>query len=75
MDLSTPYEERHCSFFVGIQTDNGKGFTTWWDSPRSTLFEKVCDHYGASRRTIPFGASTYNSAVESSHRIIEDECY
>jgi len=59
---------------VGIQTDNGKEFTTWFDSPRRTLFEKVCDHYGAARRTIPFRASTSNSAVESSHRLIEDEC-
>jgi len=58
---------------VGIHTDNGTGFTTWGDSPRRTLFEKVCDQYGAARRTIPFGASTFNSAVESSHRLIEDE--
>jgi len=60
---------------VAIHTDNGKEFTTWWDSPCRTLFEKVCDHYGASRRTIRFGASPYNSGVESSHRLIEDECY
>jgi len=37
--------------------------------------KKHAIQYGAARRTIPFGASTYNSAVESSHRLIEDECY
>ena len=64
-----------CLHDVAIQTDNGKEFTTWWDSPKETLFEQVIARHGATHRRIPFGACTYNSMVEASHRLIETECY
>jgi len=43
--------------------------------PVSRCLSRYARSHGAARRTIPFGASTYNSAVESAHRLIEDECY
>ena len=45
------------------------------DSPKETLFEQVIARHGATHRRIPFGACTYNSMVEASHRLIETECY
>ena len=60
---------------VTIQTDNGTEFTTWWQSPKITLFEEMIDVCGAQRRCNPIGACTFNSAVESFHRTIEIECY
>lgn len=56
------------------QTDNGKEFTTWWDSPKQTLFEKVVARHNVECRHIPFGSPTHNSDVEAAHKLIELEC-
>ena len=60
---------------VTIQTDNGKEFTTWFDSDKLSGFELVVLDKGATIRHIPFGAKTYQSDVEVTHRLIEDELY
>lgn len=58
-----------------IQTDNGCEFTTPWNSLKKSGFTKVLDMHNIIHRLIPPGASTYNSDVETSHRIIEEEFY
>ena len=42
---------------------------------RETLFEQRLAHENILRTTIPPGACTYQSHVEASHRLIEDELY
>lgn len=64
------------SIEITIQTDNGTEFTSPWNSLKKTLFTKVIElSFGCSHKTIPVGAKTYQSDVESSHRLIEDEFY
>ncbi len=59
-----------------IQTDNGTEFTSTWNSLKKTLFSKIIEKIFKSKHyTIPPGAKTYQSDVETSHRIIEDEFY
>ena len=58
-----------------IQTDNGREFTSWYKTEKKSLFEMALAQRIVTHRRIPFRACTYNSMVESSHRLIEDECY
>lgn len=59
-----------------IQTDNGTEFTSTWNSNKKTLFTKIIEEqFGSKHKTIPPGAKTYQSDVETSHRLIEDEFY
>jgi len=58
-----------------IQTDNGAEFTSTWNSGKHSAFEKWVDAYFAGYSNIPPGASTYQSDVETFHRLIEDEFY
>ncbi len=61
---------------IQIQTDNGTEFTSPWNSLKKTLFTKVIEiSFSSKHKTIPIGAKTFQSDVESSHRIIEDEFY
>ena len=61
---------------ITIQTDNGTEFTAPWNSLEKTLFTKVIElSFTSTHKTIPAGAKTYQSDVESSHRLIEDEFY
>ncbi len=60
---------------ICVQTDNGKEFTTWFDSDKETLFEQRLTHENIPHRKIPPGACTHQSHVEASHRLIEDELY
>mgnify|MGYP003063948442 CR=1 FL=1 len=61
---------------ITIQTDNGTEFTAPWNSLKKTLFTQVIElSFSFSHKTIPAGAKTYQSDVESSHRLIEDEFY
>ncbi|AGT44738.1 hypothetical protein TPE_2264 [Treponema pedis str. T A4] len=61
---------------VTIQTDNGTEFTAPWNSLKKTLFTKIIElSFRSTHKTIPVGAKTYQSDVESSHRLIEDEFY
>jgi transposase len=58
-----------------IQTDNGGEFTSSWNSGKRSACEKFVDAYFAGYSNIPPGASTYQSDVETFHRLIEDEFY
>ena len=58
-----------------FQTDNGKEFVS--DSiKRMSFFEEIATiKYGAAVHRIPPARPTYNSDVETVHRLIEDEFY
>ena len=61
---------------VEFQSDNGSEFIGSWNRKRSkTPFEIIVGSYKAETTQIPPGRSTYNSDVEASHRLIEDELY
>ena len=58
-----------------IQTDNGKEFTNGFNqkvSDFTKIIENICK---MKHRLIPPGAKTWQSDVETSHRLIEDELY
>lgn len=59
-----------------IQTDNGSEFTTPWNSLKKSRFTRLVTHLlGSKHNLIPPGAKTWQSDVETSHRLIEDELY
>lgn len=59
-----------------IQTDNGTEFTTPWNSIKKSGFTKVIEnHEEMIHKLIPPGAKTYQSDVETSHNLIEEEFY
>ena len=59
-----------------IQTDNGTEFTSPWNTLKKTIFTLFIEKAArAEHRLIPPGAKTWQSDVESSHRLIEDELY
>lgn len=61
---------------IVFQTDNGTEFTTPWNSLKRSPFTKAIEHIiQAQHRLIPPGAKTWQSDVETSHRLIEDEFY
>jgi len=59
---------------VKIQTDNGKEFTNGYLNKKSD-FTKIIEEFCIGHRLIPPGAKTWQSDVETSHRLIEDELY
>lgn len=59
---------------VKIQTDNGKEFTNGYFARKSD-FTKIIEEFCRVHRLIPPGAKTWQSDVETSHRLIEDELY
>lgn len=61
---------------VEFQSDNGSEFIGAWNKRHGkTLFEAVIDNFKSRTSQIPPARCTYNSDVEASHRIIEDEFY
>lgn len=59
-----------------IQTDNGTEFVSGWNSLATSPFTNAVEQiWCAEHRTIPPGAKTWQSDVETSHRLIEDEFY
>ena len=59
-----------------IQTDNGTEFVNTRDALADTLFKQVVRRNGITKhKTIPPGAKTWQSEVETSHWIIEKEFY
>ena len=61
---------------VTVQTDNGTEFTCRYQSrKKKSLFENALREYKVGYARIPPACCTFNSAVESAHRLIEDECY
>ncbi len=61
---------------ITVQTDNGAEFTVrHLSKTRTSGFEQALIQAGVEYRRIPPGHCTWNSSVESSHRLIEDEFY
>lgn len=61
---------------ITFQTDNGTEFTTPWNSVELSAFTRAIVHLLHARHVlIPPGAKTWQSDVETSHRLIEDEFY
>ncbi len=58
-----------------IQTDNGVEFIHGWNNSNGSNFTKTVEKYSMRHFRIPPGACTYNSDVETSHRLIEDDFY
>ena len=60
---------------IKIQTDNGTEFHNLNGSLETSQFEKVCNHFEVPMLRIPPAAPTFNSDVETFHRLVEDEFY
>ena len=61
---------------VTVQTDNGSEFIGSWQSREPSAFTKVVEQaYGATHHSIPPGAHTYQSDVETFHGTIEKELF
>ena len=60
---------------ITIQTDNGTEFVPPPNSKKTSMFEKTVKSFGANIRQIPPASPTFNSDVETFHRLIEDEFY
>ena len=59
-----------------IQTDNGSEFIGSWNAKKDSAFTKTVQSVkGLEHHTIPPGAHTWQSDVETAHRLIEDEFY
>jgi transposase-like protein len=58
-----------------IQTDNGVEFIQNWQMIEESIFTLAIKNYKSEHRLIPPGAKTWQSDVESSHRLIEDDFY
>ena len=58
-----------------IQTDNGVEFIQNMHTRSFSLFTHYAEQHFLIHRTIPVGAKTWQSDVETSHRLIEDEFY
>jgi hypothetical protein len=58
------------------QTDNGSEFTGSWNAGNDSIFTKTVESFkGIAHTRIPPGAHTWQSDVETVHRLIEDEFY
>jgi transposase len=61
---------------VTFQSDNGSEFVgSWQQKGPSSFTHLVQSQFGASHRTIPPAAHTFQSDVETLHRLIEDEFF
>lgn len=58
-----------------IQTDNGSEFIGSMNKKTPSAFTELIESADMIHRRIPPGAKTWQSDVESSHRLIEDEFY
>ena len=59
-----------------MQTDNGSEFIGAWNAKDDSIFTKTVNSTeGLEHSTIPPAAHTWQSDVETAHRLIEDEFY
>jgi len=59
-----------------FQSDNGSEFVGSWQAKQDSIFTKTVEATeGLTHTTIPPGAHTWQSDVETVHRLIEDEFY
>lgn len=74
--LLTHLENNHINVkqIVTVQTDNGREFKNL-QGEKSTKFKDIVLGFGAKYKSIPPRAKTWQSDVETSHRLIEDEFY
>jgi len=62
--------------YVSIQTDNCREFVGSWQQKGPGAFTRLVENrYHAVNRTIPPAAHTYQSDVETFHRLIEQELF
>ena len=69
---------KRCGFDLqglSIQTDNGSEFIGAWNKRGDSEFTKKIESFKMIHKTIPAGAHTWQSDVETVHRLIEDEFY
>jgi len=59
---------------IKIQTDNGREFVSV-SKKKKSIFEKLIERRCKRHKSIPPGAKTWQSDVETSHKLIEDEFY
>jgi len=60
---------------IAVQTDNGTEFHNLKLESEPSLFEKVANHFQVKQNRIPPASPTFNSDVETFHRLGEDEFY
>lgn len=60
---------------ITIQTDNGSEFIGSWQAKHKSAFTKTVEQTGASHKTIPPGAHTFQADVETVHSLMETEFY
>lgn len=61
---------------IKIQTDNGVEYIRNIRTDKKSFFTTIVENrFSAEHRLIPPGAKTWQSDVETSHRLIEDELY
>lgn len=61
---------------VKVQTDNGTEFAAAWNSLKDSVFTSAVKKiWKSEHRRIPPKACTWNSDVETSHNLIENEFY
>jgi len=60
---------------VTIQTDNGSEFIGSWQAKNKSAFTRTIEESGAGHKTIPPGAHTFQSDVETVHSLMEIEFY
>ena len=59
-----------------VQTDNGSEFIGSWNIKNDSAFTRIVqENFSIQHSTIPPGAHTYQSDIETAHRLIEDEFY
>lgn len=60
---------------ITVQTDNGKEFYAGFESLANSAFTKLVKARCKDHKLIPPGAKTWQSDVETSHNLIENEFY
>ena len=60
---------------ITVQTDNGTEFVSGPFSTKTSPFSSMVSSFQVRHTTIPPASPTYNSDVEASHKLIENECY
>ena len=60
---------------ISFQTDNGSEYIGSIRKRGDSMFQKTLKRYGIHHARIPSHSPTFNSDVEASHRLVEDEFY
>lgn len=60
---------------IKLQMDNGTEFFNIHAPQTKSMVEKVMDHFSVKHDRIPPASPSFNSDVETFHRLVEDEFY